>query len=50
MTTTNQILAKLLYLWLTFFQFHLCYVSQIGKNTGFPKVNLIINRAPVPIC
>ena len=28
MTTTNQILAKLLYLWLTFFQFHLWYESQ----------------------
>ena len=40
MTTTNQILAKQLYLWLRFFQFHLRYENQIEKNTGFAKVNL----------
>ena len=36
----NWILVKLLYLWLAFFLFHLCYVSQTKKNTGFLKVNL----------
>ena len=43
MTATNQILAKMLYLWLTFFQFHLCYEYQTEKNTGFPKVNLKVS-------
>ena len=40
MTATNQNLSKLLYLGLTFFQFHFYYHRQIEKNTGFPKVNL----------
>ena len=40
MTATNQILAKLLYLGMVFFQFQLCYVIRIENNTGKPKVNL----------
>ena len=40
MTAMNQVLAELLYLSQTFFQFHLCYENQVEKNTGFPKVNL----------
>ena len=40
MAAIKQILAKLLHLWLTFFQFHLNYESQIEKNIGFFKVNL----------
>ena len=39
-TAMNQILTKLLSLWLTFFQFHLCYVSRTEKHIGFPKVKL----------
>ena len=39
MTTMNQILAKL-QLWLIFFEFDLCYGSQVEKYIGFPKVNL----------
>ena len=29
-------------MWLTFFQFYLCYASQIENITGFSKVNLNI--------
>ena len=36
MTAMNQILAKLLYLWLTFFQFHFCYASEIEKALVSP--------------
>ena len=39
MTTPNQISTKLTF-WLTFFQFYLCYVSQIEINHWFPQVNL----------
>ena len=34
-TAMNQILAKLMYLWLTFFQSHICYGSLIEKKHCF---------------
>ena len=48
-TAMTWILVKLLYLWLAFFQFHLCYVSQTKKNTGFLKVNLTCSYSWVSI-
>ena len=37
MTAKNQILTKLLYLWLIVFQFDLCYMSLIEKTVVSPK-------------